>query len=211
MQDFTHKWERTSVPQPAICTCIIKSLIRCLFVLGIGGDQSSSERDGGGGREAEGDAEGGRHTDEHDVPRTGCRLWILLSDQKSDVLMRQNVWKLFITFVSPNNFYKLHFWDSLYKLHPWLMLYAWTKTLTLAITFLPDVYCLWQGLSHGTIIFDLMTLKFDLLLKNFNLGHNFLNRSDRAFLLHMCFYIQCTVIFDLMTLTLKFDLLLKNF
>ena len=31
-----------------------------------------------------------------------------------------------------------------------------------------------QDLSHHTVIFDLMTLtlKFDLLFKNFNLGHN---------------------------------------
>ena len=45
-----------------------------------------------------------------------------------------------------------------------------------------------QDLSHGTIIFDLvtLTLKFDLLLKNFNLGHNFLTRRDRAFILYMC-------------------------
>ena len=36
------------------------------------------------------------------------------------------------------------------------------------------VYSLWQDLSHHTIIFDLvtLTLKFDLLFKNFNLGHN---------------------------------------
>ena len=48
---------------------------------------------------------------------------------------------------------------------------VWTKTLTLAITFSPEViglsYCtceiLVTDLSHGTIIFD-------LLLKNFNLG-----------------------------------------
>ena len=34
------------------------------------------------------------------------------------------------------------------------------------------MYSLCQDLSHGTIIFDLvtLTLKFDLLLKNFNLG-----------------------------------------
>ena len=32
------------------------------------------------------------------------------------------------------------------------------------------MYSLWQDLSHGTIIFDLLTLKFDLLLKNFNHG-----------------------------------------
>ena len=56
---------------------------------------------------------------------------------------------------------------------------AWTKTLTLAIIpyqkwwgfHIAHVYSLWQDLSHGTIIFDLvtLTLKFDLLLKNFNL------------------------------------------
>ena len=50
------------------------------------------------------------------------------------------------------------------------------------------VYSLGEDLSHGTIFFDLLTLtlKFDLLLKNFNLGYNFLTRSDRAFILHMC-------------------------
>ena len=34
------------------------------------------------------------------------------------------------------------------------------------------MYSLWQDLSHGAIIFDLvtLTLKFDLLLKNFNHG-----------------------------------------
>ena len=31
-----------------------------------------------------------------------------------------------------------------------------------------------------------LTLKLDLLLRNFNLGHNFLTRRDRAFILHMC-------------------------
>ena len=117
---------------------------------------------------------------------------------------------------------------------------AWTKTLTLAISFKPEVielsycicvflvtrpftwyhnfwpcdldlevwptfknfnlgnnfqtrsdravYSLWQDLSHGTIIFDLvtLTLTFDLLLKNFNLGHNFQTRSVRTFILHIC-------------------------
>ena len=59
-----------------------------------------------------------------------------------------------------------------------------------------------------------LTLKFDLLLKNFNLGHNFLTRSDRASILHMC--IPCDKTFHFVpnfwpwTLTLKFDLLLKN-
>ena len=32
------------------------------------------------------------------------------------------------------------------------------------------MYSLLQDLSHGTVIFDLVTLKFDLILKNFNLG-----------------------------------------
>ena len=39
-----------------------------------------------------------------------------------------------------------------------------------------------------TSIFDLvtLTLKFDHLFKNFNLGHNFQIRRARAFILHMC-------------------------
>ena len=39
-----------------------------------------------------------------------------------------------------------------------------------------------------TTLVDLvtLTLKFDLLLNNFNLGHNFQTRSVRAFILHMC-------------------------
>ena len=37
-------------------------------------------------------------------------------------------------------------------------------------------------------MFDLvtLTLKFDLLLKNFNLGHKFQTKRDSAFVLHMC-------------------------
>ena len=70
----------------------------------------------------------------------------------------------------------------------------------------------------GTKIFDLvtLTLEFDLLLKNFNLGHSFLTRRGRAFIFHL--YIPCDKtfpwvpkFFDLVTLTLEFDLLLKNF
>ena len=61
-----------------------------------------------------------------------------------------------------------------------------------------------------------LTLKFDLLFKNFNLSNNFLTRSIRAFILHMCITCDKTfhmmpIIFDLVTLTLRFDLLLKNF
>ena len=41
----------------------------------------------------------------------------------------------------------------------------------------------------GTKIFDLvtLTLTFDLLLKNFNLGHSFLTRRGKASILHMKF------------------------
>ena len=43
----------------------------------------------------------------------------------------------------------------------------------------------------GTKMFDLvtLTLKFDLLLKNFNLSHCFLTRRGRAFIFHL--YIPC--------------------
>ena len=43
-----------------------------------------------------------------------------------------------------------------------------------------QVYSLWQDLSYHTLIFDLvtLTLKFDLLFKNFNLGHNFWTVRD---------------------------------
>ena len=58
------------------------------------------------------------------------------------------------------------------------------------------VHSLWQDLSMGTKIFDLvtLTLKFDLLLKNFNLGHSFLTRRGRAFIFHMC--IPCSKTFN---------------
>ena len=60
------------------------------------------------------------------------------------------------------------------------------------------MYSLGEDLSHGTIIFDLvtLTLKFDLLLKNFNLGHNFLTRSDRALIFHLC--IPCDKTFHML-------------
>ena len=69
----------------------------------------------------------------------------------------------------------------------------------------------------GTKIFDLvaLTLKFDLLSKNFNLGHRLLTRRGRAFIFHM--YIPCDKTFprvpkfwDLVTLTLKFDLFFQK-
>ena len=73
---------------------------------------------------------------------------------------------------------------------------AWTKTLTLVITFKPEVI----GLSYCTCVFLVtrpftwyhnflpcaLTLKFDLLLKSFNLGHSFQTRTGRAFIFHMC-------------------------
>ena len=36
---------------------------------------------------------------------------------------------------------------------------------------------------------ETLTLKFDLLLKNFNLGHSFFTRRGRAFVFHMCIYV----------------------
>ena len=63
-------------------------------------------------------------------------------------------------------------------------------------------------------MFDLVTLnlKFDLLLKkNFNIGHNLLTRSDRAFILHMFIACDKTSWYrNIVTLTLKFELLLKT-
>ena len=74
--------------------------------------------------------------------------------------------------------------------------------------------CIACDKTFGTVIFYLLTLtlKFDLLLKNFNLGHNFLARRDGAFILDMC--IPCDKTFHLvqkfLTLTLKYYLLLKT-
>ena len=69
------------------------------------------------------------------------------------------------------------------------------------------MYFLWQDRSHGTVIFDLvtLTLKFDLLLKNFNLDfYLVLSAAWRASL-------SSDKSYYLVTLTLLFDLLLKNF
>ena len=50
------------------------------------------------------------------------------------------------------------------------------------------VYFLGQDLSLHAIIFYLVTftLKFDLLFKNVNLGHNLRTVRDRAIIFHMC-------------------------
>ena len=61
------------------------------------------------------------------------------------------------------------------------------------------MYSLRQDLSHHTITFDLvtLTLKFDLLSKNFNLGHNFPIRRARDFILHLC--IPCDKSFQIIS------------
>ena len=45
-----------------------------------------------------------------------------------------------------------------------------------------------RGLSHGSINFErgTLTVTFDLLFKNFNIGHNFFILRDRALLFGMC-------------------------
>ena len=48
------------------------------------------------------------------------------------------------------------------------------------------VFFLCQDLSHGTIIFDLLALNLDLLLKNFYIGHILNTIRGRAFIFHMC-------------------------
>ena len=66
------------------------------------------------------------------------------------------------------------------------------------ITVIELPYCtcvfLVTNLSLSIIIFDLvtLTLKFDLLLKNFNLGHNLQTRTDRALIFHMSIYCDKT-------------------
>ena len=71
----------------------------------------------------------------------------------------------------------------------------------------------------NTKIFDLvtLTLKFFLLLKNFNLGNSFLTRRGRAFIFHICIpcskifnAVPSTMIFDLVTLTLKLTYFIKQ-
>ena len=78
------------------------------------------------------------------------------------------------------------------------------------------VYSLWQDLSHQTIIFYLvtLTLKFDLLFKNLNFGHNLWPcKTGLSFFTCVLWQdlLRHSIIFDLVTLNLKFDLLFKNF
>jgi hypothetical protein len=78
------------------------------------------------------------------------------------------------------------------------------------------VYSLWQDLSIVTIVFDFLTLtlKFDIIFKNFKIGHILWVVSDRAYIFHVYSLWQDlfinNLIFDLLTLTLKFDLLFKT-
>jgi hypothetical protein len=56
-----------------------------------------------------------------------------------------------------------------------------------------------------------LTLKFDPLFKNFNIGYIFWMASDRAFIFHMCVPYDKTFLLIPKFLTLKFDPLFKNF
>ena len=84
-------------------------------------------------------------------------------------------------------------WANVIALLSASALVGWTKTLTLAKIsdqkwHIADVYSLWQDLTHGTIICDL-NLEGWSTFEIFNLGHNFQTRRDRAFILHMCFFV----------------------
>ena len=78
------------------------------------------------------------------------------------------------------------------------------------------VCSLWQGLSDGNINFELVTfiVTFDLLLKNFNICHNFLKYDIKlSYLacLFLCWSLSNgTINLDGVTLTMTFDLLLKK-
>ena len=54
--------------------------------------------------------------------------------------------------------------------------------------YISHVYFFRPELSHRAIMFDLvtLTLKFDLLFKNFNLGRNFQTRRAKVFIMYMC-------------------------
>ena len=68
------------------------------------------------------------------------------------------------------------------------------------------MHFLCQDLSHGAIMFYLLTLtlKFDLLLKNFNLVYNFHTRKDGAFIFHMS--IPCGKTFHMIPYVLPYDI-----
>ena len=72
------------------------------------------------------------------------------------------------------------------------------------------MYFLWQDLSVGNQIFDLVTLTFDLLLKKLNLDHNFLTKSDRDLILHISIPCDKTFLLIPSGLDFDFDLLLQK-
>ena len=77
----------------------------------------------------------------------------------------------------------LEVWPTFQKLYPW----PWLSNQKCYCFHIAYMHSLWQDLSHHSIIFYLvtLTLKFDLLFKNFNLGHNLWTMRDRAFIFHM--------------------------
>ena len=104
----------------------------------------------------------------------------------------------------------------------WPLTYFW-RNLTLAITFeTRDRAFILQACIPCSKTFLLvpnaadfdpvpLTLTFDLLLKKFNLDHNFWTKTDRIFILHMCIrhgkIFLSVRFFQVMTLTLTFDLI----
>ena len=79
----------------------------------------------------------------------------------------------------------------------WALAHACTKILTLAITseqvqirlsYFTCIFLVTRPFTTYHNFFYLVTLilNFDLLIKNFNLGHNFLKRRGRVFIFHIC-------------------------
>ena len=77
------------------------------------------------------------------------------------------------------------------KLQPCLLLMNYSTCAFLMTRAFHGYQSFYAPSLKGPLVFDLvtLTLKFDLLLKNFNLGHSFLTRRVRLFILHM--YIPC--------------------
>jgi hypothetical protein len=109
---------------------------------------------------------------------------------------------------------------TFFTLWPWCLRYMYVlNTLTLAIYFDWKVLgrwhftrvFLWTGILVGTKTFDLVTLMFDLLVKNYNLGYIFWIVCTRSliyeYLLWQDLSIGIHIFFYLVTLTLMFDLL----
>jgi hypothetical protein len=105
---------------------------------------------------------------------------------------------------------------NLFTLWPWSLTH-FSKTLTLAVSFewqmmrISYACSLWQERSIGTKLFDLVTLTFYPLFKNFNIGHICWMASDRPFIFHMCVSYEKTFLLVPILLTLKFYPIFKNF